>query len=112
MKIKLALWGIGVAAAVVVLIAITAKVVISRCTNDFRCISQFQYFYLNAMNDAIVRYDKDIFVCTAANISNITEYLTLEDKSSSQQLTCRKLDKGNEGIITRMFRPSSVPSGN
>lgn len=104
MKMKLALWGIGVAAVVVVLVAITAKVTISRCTNDFRCISQFQYFYLNAMNTAMVRYEGDIFVCTAANISNITEYVTLEDRSSDQ-LTCRKLDKGNEGIVTRMFKP-------
>lgn len=111
MKIKLALWGIGVAAAVVVLIAITAKVVIARCTNDFRCISQYQYYYLNAMNNAILRYDKDIFVCTAANVSTAVEYVTLEDESSSQ-LTCRKLDKDNEGIITRMFRPSSVPNTN
>lgn len=111
MKIKLALWGIGVAAVVVVLIAITAKVTISRCTNDFRCISQYQYYYLTAMNNAISRYGGDIFVCTGANVSDAVEYLTLEDESSSQ-LTCRKLDKGNEGIITRMFRPSSVPSGN
>lgn len=111
MKTRLVLWGIGVAAAVVVLIAIIATVTISRCTNDFRCISQFQYFYLNAMNNAIVRYDKDIFVCTATYVSTAVEYLTLEAKSNDQ-LTCRKLDKGNEGIITRMFRPSSVPSGN
>lgn len=111
MKMKLALWGIGVAAAVVVLIAITAKVVIARCANDFSCISQYQYYYLTTMNNAISGYAGDIFSCSASNTPQGAEFLMAEDISTNQ-LTCRKIDKSNEGIITKVIQASALQNNN
>lgn len=82
---------------------IAIPVSIQRCFENLKCITSFQYAYLAGLNESLTKYPSDVYACFSRGNAHLTEFLSLED-STNQTIQCRKIDKGQEGIVTRIMR--------
>lgn len=103
---KILLWVFAIAGALLIVVVAGASLWIGQCVNNFACVSQFQYAYLDTMNNAIERYDKDIFSCSAREQNDGVDFLTPNDLSDDY-LECRKIDTNIEGIVTKTVGETS-----